>query len=75
VARIIKVNRIGPYRIESAEFPLFICGCGLSRSLPFCDGAHKYCWQEEPGEVYTYDDQRRANEMREESVPKTLEIE
>ena len=68
MARIIKHQRIGPYRIESAEFPLFICGCGLSRKMPYCDGAHKYCWHEDPDKVYTYDDQFRATEIEEEEA-------
>ena len=34
---------------------LSICGCGISRTFPICDGAHKCCKDEEPNHVYTYD--------------------
>jgi CDGSH-type Zn-finger protein len=29
--------------------------CGLSKTMPFCDKAHKACAAEEPGKLYTYD--------------------
>ena len=74
MARIVKHRRSGPYRIESAEFPLFICGCGLSRRPPYCDGAHKYCRWEEEGKTYTYDDQRQAAEIDETGLPELHEI-
>lgn len=34
---------------------LSICGCGLSKKFPICDGTHKGCKAEEPNHVYTYD--------------------
>jgi CDGSH-type Zn-finger protein len=36
---------------------VFICGCGLTRNFPFCDGTHKTCKDEEPGKTYIYDEQ------------------
>ncbi len=62
--RIVKHDATGPYRLDPADFPrdpqgnlkpLFICACGLSKRLPFCDGTHKQCAGEEPGSLYTYD--------------------
>jgi CDGSH-type Zn-finger protein len=50
----------GPYRIDPQDKPVFVCGCGLSQDLPFCDGSHKACKQEDTGTVYVYDSARQA---------------
>lgn len=65
MARNLRNDHKGPHKIEPAQFPrdaegnlkpIFICLCGLSNKLPFCDGTHKTtCVHEEPGQVYTYD--------------------
>lgn len=65
MARMIRNEHTGPHKIEPAQFPrdpqgnlkpMFICLCGLSSKLPFCDGTHKTtCNLEEPGQVYVYD--------------------
>ena len=59
--RIIRIDATGPYKIEPKDFPtdgksIFICACGLSNRLPYCDGTHKTCRSaEQPGKLYTYD--------------------
>lgn len=59
--RIIRVDATGPYKIEPKDFPpdgksIFICACGLSNRLPYCDGTHKACRSaEQPGKLYHYD--------------------
>ena len=63
MARLIRHVATGPYRIDPQDFPkdnkpIFICACGLSKNLPYCDGTHKTCRGEEPGIVYMYDDER-----------------
>jgi len=59
MARMIRHEPTGPYRIESGEKPLFICGCGLTQNLPHCDGSHAACRDEEPGKLYIYDAARQ----------------
>jgi CDGSH-type Zn-finger protein len=69
MARIIRNEHTGPHKIEPHQFPrdeqgnlkpIWICLCGLSDKLPFCDGTHKTCKAEEPGQVYTYDPATKA---------------
>lgn len=62
--RLVRHDQTGPYKIEPQNFPkdgkaIWICGCGLSRTLPHCDGSHKACRDEEPGATYVYDDSGR----------------
>ena len=60
MARLVRHDATGPIRIDPQDKPVFICGCGLSQNLPFCDGAHKACTGEEQGTVYVYDNERKA---------------
>ena len=42
MARLVRHEEMGPYEIpEGTELPVWICGCGLSKNKPFCDGSHK----------------------------------
>lgn len=61
MARMVKHDRNGPYEIpEGSELPVWICGCGLSKNKPFCDGSHKRTRDEAPGEFYAYDETTRV---------------
>lgn len=67
--RLIRHDANGPIKIDPASFPrdeqgnlkpIWICACGLSQNLPFCDGAHKSCAStERPGVVSVYDPARK----------------
>lgn len=59
--RMIRVTATDPIKIQPEDFPkdgkpIFICACGLSNKLPYCDGTHKTCRvTEKQGVLYHYD--------------------
>ena len=55
MARLVRMDRKGPIRIDPQEKPVFVCGCGLTKNIPFCDGTHKACVNEEDNVLYRYD--------------------
>jgi CDGSH-type Zn-finger protein len=60
MARMIRHEKNLPYEIpEGTELPIYICGCGLSKNKPFCDGSHKRTADETANEVYAYDEKSR----------------
>lgn len=67
MARVVRIERDGPYKIEPGTYdpakPLWICGCGMTRNPPFCDGTHKTCKAEAPGKTYRYDEQGNVTEL------------
>jgi CDGSH-type Zn-finger protein len=61
MARIVRHEKNSPYEVaEGTELPIYICACGLSKNKPFCDGSHKKTRDENPADVYLYDDNGRA---------------
>jgi len=54
MARLVRYDGTGPIKVEPQEKPVFICACGLTKNLPFCDGTHKCCRDEEEGKTYRY---------------------
>ncbi len=57
MARLVRHEEQRPYEIAAGiELPIYICGCGLSKNKPYCDGSHKKTRAEAMGEVYEYDD-------------------
>lgn len=65
--RLVRYEGTGPIRIEPQDKPVFICGCGLTRNFPFCDGTHKVCKDESANKTYIYGDDRTVVEVRDES--------
>lgn len=63
MARLVKRTATGPYRVEVGGEVKFICGCGLSKNQPFCDGTHKTTARtEEPDTLYWYDAEGNRHE-------------
>jgi CDGSH-type Zn-finger protein len=74
MARLVRVEPTGPLKIEPASLPqdkpLFICQCGLSQKMPFCDGSHKISRNEQPGLLYIYSkDAQHVLETRPDQTP------
>jgi len=62
---MVRLTSLAPHKIEAKDIPegkaLFVCTCGLSQTLPWCDGSHKAARvHEQPGSLYIYDHARRA---------------
>jgi len=63
MARMIKVEETGPIPIEVGGEKKFICGCGLTKNKPFCDGSHRASLDEEPGKTYKYNEDGSREEL------------
>ncbi|MEM0983174.1 MAG: CDGSH iron-sulfur domain-containing protein [Planctomycetota bacterium] len=64
--RLVRLEADGPYKIEPQDKPVFVCGCGLSKNMPLCDGSHKACKSEEKGKLYIYDEKGNVVEEQDE---------
>jgi CDGSH-type Zn-finger protein len=69
MARIVKRHRDHPYEVRVGAELQYICACGLSDNLPFCDGSHKLAKGEAAGKLFWYDEDGKRNEAKD-SFPK-----
>lgn len=75
MARLVRNDRTGPFKIEPKDFPpdgksIWICGCGLTNTPPYCDKSHKACAAEQPGTLYIYGaDNKTVVEQRPDAGP------
>jgi len=56
--RLVRHDATGPFEIPPQKESVWICQCGLSQDLPFCDNSHEKTAEEPAGEVCVYDKQR-----------------
>ncbi len=72
MARIIYCDKTGPYEIKPSnpdEKSIWVCGCGLSQNLPFCDKSHATARQEQEGKLYVYNKDRTEAETIKDGLP------
>ena len=60
MARIVKYEENKPIEVKVSGESKWICGCGITKNKPFCDGSHKECSGEEEGKVYKYENGKRT---------------
>lgn len=60
MARMVRHEATKPHKIGPQEKPVFICACGLSQNLPYCDGSHSKCRDETVDTLYIYDANRQS---------------
>lgn len=60
--RLVKRFRQEPYAVTVGGETQYICGCGLSATLPFCDGTHEITRDEDPAKLYWYDEDAERRE-------------
>ncbi|MBI4739729.1 CDGSH iron-sulfur domain-containing protein [Candidatus Woesearchaeota archaeon] len=64
MTRLVVYEEKRPKEVKVGQDSKWMCMCGLSKNLPFCDGSHKQCAGEEDGKLYKYENGKRMEVKR-----------
>jgi len=59
MARLVRHDQSEPIEIKPQADSVWVCACGLSQDLPYCDGSHNKSANEPAGELCVYDKSRK----------------
>ncbi len=63
--RLVKHTEQSPKEVKVGDESVWICMCGLSKNMPFCDGSHHKTKDEESGKLYIYDEKVNRKVIKE----------
>ena len=63
MARMVLMSGRGPMEVKAGSESKWMCMCGLSKNMPFCDGSHKKTKDELEGKVYKYHEDGSRTEI------------